>query len=267
MLDNNDTVAIAVSGGKDSLSLLYIMKKIFNGRHRAPKLLAFTIDEGINGYRSESLKIAQSYCSKLAIPTKILSYKEIFRISMDDAMVSRPAERMSSCSMCGTLRRRAMDLAAESIGADVLATAHNLDDYVQSFVINILAGDIERIGWSHPEPVQYASGKLKKIKPFVEIYEKEIVLYALQRQIPFQSEECPYMHESIRSELRQFLNMLEKHHPGIKYNIYNTVSKISKMVKSGIEVPPIHKCSVCKRECSSAICAVCKTLNSLVVQD
>ncbi|MFL6359729.1 MAG: TIGR00269 family protein, partial [Nitrososphaeraceae archaeon] len=266
MLNYNDKVAVAVSGGKDSLSLLYIMKRIFDNRQGGADLVAITIDEGIEGYRNESLKIVEDFCSNLGVQSKILSYKEIFGLNMDDAMILRPDEKMTSCSMCGTFRRRAMNMAAESVGANVLATAHNLDDQVQSFMINISAGDIDRIGWTYPEPIQYASKKLKKIKPFVEIYEQEIVFYALQRQIPFQSEECPYMHESIRTEIRQFLNKIENDHPGIKYNIYNSITKISKVLKSSMENPEARICSVCGKECTSDICGVCKTVKSLMTE-
>src|ERR687886_1059739 len=169
MLNHNDKVAVAVSGGKDSLSLLYVMKKILGRRQSAADLIAITIDEGIKGYRDESLKIVQDFCSSLGVHSKILSYKEIFGIDMHDAIMLRSARKMSSCSMCGTFRRRAMDIAAEAVGANVIATAHNLDDQVQSFMINILAGDVERIGWIYPEPVMYGTNNLKKIKPFVEL--------------------------------------------------------------------------------------------------
>jgi cytoplasmic tRNA 2-thiolation protein 1 len=263
MLNYNDRVAVAVSGGKDSLCLLYIMKKLFDSRDCGADLIAITIDEGIDGYRSESLKIVEDFCSSLHMQNKILTYKEIFGINMDEAMVLRGHDKMTSCSICGTFRRRAMDLAAESVGANVLATAHNLDDQVQSFMINILAGDIDRIGWTYPEPVQYASNKLKKIKPFVEIYEQEIVFYALNRHIPFQSEECPYMHESIRTEIRQFLNKFENDHPGIKYNIFNSITKISRVLKTSMRMPEANACSICGRECTSDICGVCKTVRSL----
>jgi cytoplasmic tRNA 2-thiolation protein 1 len=266
MLNYNDKVAVAVSGGKDSLSLLYIMKKILDSRHRTTDLIAITIDEGIRGYRDESLKIVQEFCSNIHVPSKVLSYKEIFGIDMDEAIKLRSAEKMTSCSICGTFRRRAMDIAAEAVGANVVATAHNLDDQVQSFMINILAGDVERIGWTYPEPVMYGTNKLKKIKPFVELYEQEIVFYALQRSIPFQAEECPYMHESIRTDLRQFLNKFENEHPGIKYNIYNSTTKISKAVRSGMKTAGGRVCSICRRECTSEICAACNTIKSLTTQ-
>lgn len=262
MLNYNDRLAVAVSGGKDSLSLLYIMKKIFN-RHDHSELIAITIDEGIKGYRNEALQIVKDFCSDLKVEVKILSYKDLFETDMDEAMILRPTEKMTSCAVCGTLRRRAIDMAAQSIDADVVATAHNLDDHIQTFFINILAGDVERIGWTYPEPVQYGINDLKKIKPFVEIYEHEIVFYALQREIPFQSEECPYMHESIRTELRQFLNQLEKEHPGIKYNAYNSMIKISKGLKSLPSAIEANRCSICGKHSSGSVCSVCKTIRAL----
>jgi cytoplasmic tRNA 2-thiolation protein 1 len=257
MLDYNDRLAVGVSGGKDSLALLYIIKKRFDKLGRS-NLIAITIDEGIEGYRNESLQITSDFCANIKVENKILRYKDIFGIDMDEAMKIRPNEKMSSCSICGTFRRRAIDMAAESVGADVVATAHNLDDHLQTFMINFLAGDIERIGWNYPEPIQYGNSNLKKIKPFIEIYEQEIVFYALQRKIPFQSEECPYMNESIRTELRLFLNKLEKKHPGIKYNAYNSMTNISKGLKSSPKTRNAKRCSICERYSSGNVCSVCK---------
>lgn len=261
MMQHGDRVAIGVSGGKDSLSLLYVLKKLFDDHGNNNELVAVTIDEGIKGYRDESLQIVSDFCAKLGVESKVLSYKSLFGVDMDEAMVLRPSEKMSSCSMCGTFRRRAIDIAAESVGADVVATAHNMDDQLQTFMINLLAGDVERIGWIYPEPVQYATG-MKKIKPFIEIYEYEIAFYALQREIPFQSEECPYMNESIRTDLREFFNKMEKDHPGIKYNAYNSMMKVSKVLRSAPQSEG-RKCSVCGRDSTGETCSVCKTVSVL----
>jgi uncharacterized protein (TIGR00269 family) len=263
MIKYGERVAVGVSGGKDSLSLLYVMKRMFDDHDRKPEdLIAVTIDEGIEGYRDESLQIVKDFCNQLGVQGKILSYKDLFGVSMDDAMVLRPSEKMSSCSMCGTFRRRAIDLAAESVGADIVATAHNLDDQLQTFMINLLAGDIERIGWIHPEPVEYASG-MKKIKPFIELYEHEIVFYALQREIPFQSEECPYMNESIRTDLREFFNRMEKEHPGIKNNAYASMVKVSEKLRAAAEPRGYRKCTMCGRDATGDVCSVCKTVGAL----
>lgn len=278
MIKNSDRVAVAVSGGKDSLALLNILKNTLRGID--PVLIAITVDEGIQGYRDESLEIVRNFCSKIGVENRVVSYSELFGLSMDRAMEIRPSEKISSCSICGTLRRRAIDLLSESAGANVIATGHNLDDYVQTFLINLFAGDVERIGWTYPAPVEYGTGGLKKIKPLMEIYEKELVLYAIHTNIPFQTEECPYKDESIRSAFRTHLNNLEKIHPGIKYNAYNSILKIAKRLKefpanTGNITPTTpnftdniisqehRKCELCNRDSSNKICSVCRTLNIL----
>lgn len=258
MMRYGDRIAVGVSGGKDSLSLLSIMKKITE-RKNIKDLVAITIDEGISGYREESLTLVKDFCAKLNIKNEIFSYKDLFGMNMDNAISSRPSEKMTSCSICGTFRRRAIDIAAQNLGMNVIATGHNLDDQLQSFLINIISGDVNRIGWTYPEPIQYGFHHLKKIKPFIEIYEREIVFYALQQNIPFQSEQCPYMNESIRSNMRNFFNSLEEQRPGIKYNTYKSLLKISKMLNSSNDFLS-NKCSTCGHESTNGICSVCKNL-------
>ena len=113
----------------------------------------------------------------------------------------------------------------------------------------------------YPNPIEYTGG-MKKVKPFTEIYEYEIAFYALQQDIPFQSEECPYMHESIRSDMRDFFNKLEKSRPGIKHNAYNSMTKISKSLRNFSDAETTN-CVVCSRTSTSEVCSVCKTLNLL----
>jgi cytoplasmic tRNA 2-thiolation protein 1 len=264
MIEYDDKVAVGVSGGKDSLSLLYVLKMLFDQHpNNGNELVAVTIDEGIKGYRDESLQIVKDFCAQLNIESKVLSYQSLFGIDMDQAMAQRSSQKISSCSMCGTFRRRAIDIAAETVEADIVATAHNMDDQLQTFMINLLAGDVERIGWIYPEPVQYTQTGMKKVKPFVEIYEYEIAFYALQRDIPFQSEECPYMNESIRTDLREFFNRLERDHPGIKYNAYRSMTKISKVLRSSMPPSQTKKCSRCARVSTGDVCSVCRTLSIL----
>jgi uncharacterized protein (TIGR00269 family) len=272
MIRHGDTVAVAVSGGKDSLVLLNVLRNTL--ANQGSQLVAITVDEGIKGYRDESLNIVKNFCASIGVENRIMSFSELFGLSMDKAMEVRPSEKISSCSMCGTFRRRALDLLAESCGANVVATGHNLDDYIQTFLINLFAGDVERIGWTYPEPVEYGITDLRKIKPLMEIYEREIVLYAIHTNIPFQSEECPYKDESIRSAFRNHLDNLEKIHPGIKYNAYSSILKIAKKVKAAGSLKDLdlnhgvqqehRRCIICKRDSSNVICSVCSTLDLLV---
>lgn len=262
MLKYGDKVAIAVSGGKDSLSLLHMMVPIC--KKHGSSVCVVTIDEGIDGYRDESLQIVKKFASQMNVEHKILSYKELYGANLEESLQLRKGRKMSSCSICGTFRRRAIDIAAESVQANVVATAHNLDDALQTFLINILAGDVERIGWTYPEPVAYANN-LRKIKPLTEIYEYEIAFYAFINQIPFQSEECPHMNEGIRTEIREFLNKLEKEHAGIKYNAYNTMVKIAKRIKESSSNEH-SKCVLCGRDSTNTVCSVCSMMTTLTLK-
>lgn len=257
MIENADILGVAVSGGKDSLSLLHVLKKMSESHNF--KLKAITIDEGIPGYRDEALGIVKNFCNNIGVEYKIFSYKELFDITLQESLELRENEKTSSCSICGTLRRRAIDFGSKDLGVDVIATGHNLDDVLQTFVINVLSGDTNKIGWMDPDT---SSNKTRKIKPFCEIYENEIVFYAFVNEIPFQSEQCPHMNEGIRTEIREFLNSLEIKHSGIKNNMYKSIMRISALVKDS-NYKQRKICSKCGSECTGNICSVCSMLVNL----
>ena len=257
MIKNNELVAVAVSGGKDSLALLKIIHEMSSSHNF--RIKAITIDEGIPGYRNEALEIVEKVCGELGVEHKVYSYKDLFEITLDEALDMRENEKTSSCSICGTLRRRAIDHAARDIGADVIATGHNLDDTLQTFVINMLSGDTNKIGWMDPDT---SSNSLRKIKPFCEIYESEIVFYAFTNDIPFQSEPCPHMNEGIRTEIREFLNSLEKQHSGIKNNLYQSILRVSNIVKE-TNYKEKTVCKKCGNDCTGDVCSVCSMVLKL----
>ena len=257
MIKNNELVAVAVSGGKDSLALLKIIHEM-SSTHNF-RIKAITIDEGIPGYRNEALEIVEKFCGELGVEHKVFSYKDLFELTLDEALDLRENEKTSSCSICGTLRRRAIDHAAKDIGADVIATGHNLDDTLQTFVINMLSGDTNKIGWMDPDT---SSNSLRKIKPFCEIYESEIVFYAFTNDIPFQSEPCPHMNEGIRTEIREFLNSLEKQHSGIKNNLYQSVLRVSNIIKE-TNYKEKTVCEKCGNNCTGNVCSVCNMILKL----
>jgi cytoplasmic tRNA 2-thiolation protein 1 len=257
MIKPGEDVGVAVSGGKDSLSLLQVLKKISLSHNF--KLKAITIDEGIPGYRDEALKIVEDFCNKNEVEYKVYSYNDLFGTTLEQTLELRGDERISSCSICGILRRRAMDFGAKDLEVDVIATGHNLDDILQTFVINLLSGDTKKIGWMDPDT---SANRTRKVKPFCEIYENEIVFYAFINEIPFQSEECPHMDEGIRTEIRNFLNSLEKTHSGIKNNMYKSIIKVSSKLKDSRNAT-WRFCSNCGNECTGEVCSVCSTLVKL----
>ena len=254
MIRNNELVCVAVSGGKDSLVLLHILDKMSKSHNFRIKVV--TIDEGIPTYRNEALEIVKKFCAKLNMDYSVYSYNDLFSLTLDEAIHVRENEKISSCSICGTLRRRALDYAAKDIGANIIATAHNLDDTLQTFLINMLSGDIKKIGWMDPDT---SNNTIRKIKPFCEIYESEIVFYAFTNEIPFQSEQCPHMNEGIRTEIREFLNSLENQHFGIKNNLYKSILRVSQIVKDSNSNQK-QLCTNCGSECTGKICSVCNLI-------
>src|SRR5574341_2208949 len=149
MIQEGDVVGVAVSGGKDSLSLLHVLKKMSQSHNF--KLIAITVDEGIPGYRDEALEIVKNFCNELGVEHRSYAYKDLFDMTLQESLELRENEKTTSCSICGTLRRRAIDIGSKDLDVDVIATGHNLDDVLQTFIINVLSGDTNKIGWMDPD--------------------------------------------------------------------------------------------------------------------
>jgi cytoplasmic tRNA 2-thiolation protein 1 len=259
MLRRGERVGVAVSGGKDSISLLKILHELNRGEG---ELVALTVDEGVKGYRDEAIEHARALCEQLGVDLVLVSYSELFGFSLDQALDWKDERELSSCSMCGVFRRRAIDEAALKAKVDVVATAHNLDDYVQTFMMNLLHGDVERLGWLDPASHD-ESFPIRRVKPLTEVYEEEVALYAYLSKIPFQSASCPYMHEALRSEVRDNLNELEAKHPGMKNVLLASALEVTSRLSGGArdgDRPPKETvpCTKCGKPSSRGVCGVCR---------
>jgi uncharacterized protein (TIGR00269 family) len=266
MLDIDDRIAVGVSGGKDSLTLLRILAKI-ERRFPKAKLYAITIDEGIERYREESIKLASREASKLGVQHIVVSFEELYGLTLDDmiAEAKKRSLKLTPCSICGILRRKALNYTAVKVGANKLATAHNLDDEAQTLIVNILHGDLFRLIRTKPV-TDYREGFVRRIKPLREIPEKEIALYAYLEGIEFQSEPCPYRGVSIRSEVRLFLNTLEENHPGIKFTVVRMWDTIRSIMERELPRVELKKCRLCGDPSVSDVCSGCSILIALDVK-
>jgi len=254
MIGPRDRIAVAVSGGKDSLSLLRVLGELYRARRN--ELVAISVDEGVVGYRDEALEHARALVEEMGVEHVVVSYKDLFGFSLDEALDWKEVRPVSSCSFCGVFRRRAIDEAAARANATVVATAHNLDDYVQTFMMNLMHGDVARLGWLDPV---YAddSFPVRRVKPFMEIYEEEVALYAFKAGVPFQSVSCPYMHEGLRSEVRDYLNMMEASHPGIKNVLLRSSLDVISRIGRTHEKESVP-CRSCGKPSSNGLCNVCR---------
>jgi uncharacterized protein (TIGR00269 family) len=261
----NDRVAVAVSGGKDSISLLNVLVKLKRFRPKA-SLVAVTVDEGIKGYRDEAMKIAEAHCAKLGVAHHVVSFKKLYGFTLDEIVTRkrRKGEKeLTSCAYCGVLRRRALNVAAREVEATKIATAHTLDDEVQTVLLNIFHGDVARLAKEKPVTDDVHRRFVQKVKPFCEIPERESALYAYVKKVPFQNTPCPYASEALRNDIRVMLNRIEEKHAGTKFTIFNSVERIRVALGGVGKSDRFEECVECGEPASQGLCKVCQMLKEV----
>lgn len=266
MFNPDDRIGLALSGGKDSLTLLHILSKI-EGAFPEAELIAITVDEGIKGYRRAALRIASEACEKLKIPHRIYSFKKLFGLTLDE-LVRIASERKLKprpCIYCGILRRKALNIASEDLKLSKIATAHNLDDVIQTYMLNLAHGDIYRFITSGPVTESRFTGIPTRVKPMVLIPEKEVSLYATFMSFKFQPTQCPYTGSSLRSDVRVLINRLESKHPGIMFTLLKSFEEIANDLKQIVKSPRIRECSICGSPATGDLCKACELLAKLKV--
>jgi len=265
MFGFDDRIAVGVSGGKDSISLLHILAKVERA-HPNASLVAVTVDEGIRGYRDEALAIAAANCKTLGIEHHVVSFKTLYGFTLDEiiARAGRKGEReLTSCAYCGVLRRRALNVAARDVCADKVATAHTLDDEVQTGLMNIFRGDLVRLAKEKPVTDEVHPRLVRKVKPFCEVPEKESALYAYVKNFRFQDTPCPYASEALRNDVRAMLNRMEEKRAGTKFAVFKSLERLRPALDGLVKSECFSECVECGEPASSGLCRACELLRLL----
>lgn len=146
LFKRGDKVGIGASGGKDSTVLIHIMDLLNKRYDYGLELHLISIDEGIKGYRDDSLETVKRNHEFYKLPLSILSYKELFGWSMDE-IVSLIGKK-NNCTFCGVFRRQALDKCAERLGIQHIVTGHNADDAAETVLMNCKFPALSRISRS-----------------------------------------------------------------------------------------------------------------------
>ncbi len=252
-------IAVAVSGGKDSLVALRMISRLLKDR-RDSSVVGVTIDEGISGYRPSSLDIARNEYERMGIEYEIISFQDAFGMPLE-CMLEK--SDINACSICGVLRRWSMNFAAKKLGADMLATGLNLDDTSQSILMNFCRGDMEKMSRLGPHRI-VKEGLIPRIAPLRTIPENEVYLYAVLEGFPIHTKECPYAVSAIRGLYRDVIGDLEDAIPGTKYAILSSYDKLKEPLrgKYGGTVS-LDECEMCGEPTMGELCKACVFLNSL----
>lgn len=254
LLEPDSKIAVAVSGGKDSMTLLHILNKI--EADFPSELFIVHLDEGIKGYSDKNREIVSKIAKELGIPLYVASYKELFGFSMDEIInIPRGRRKFASCTFCGVWRRWGLNYLALKAGADRLATAHCLDDEAQTILMNVLRGSLVNILKLKPFPV-LSEKIVPRIKPFREIAEKEIAFYAYLEDIPFNDIPCPYAEEGMRWDIRLWLYQLEEKNPGTLYNILRFGERLVLLFekREKLSIKEKEYCKICGFPASGELC-------------
>ncbi|MDI6730325.1 MAG: TIGR00269 family protein [Candidatus Altarchaeum sp.] len=265
MIDVGDKIAVGLSGGKDSSSLLYFLKNF--SEKRRTEILAMTIDVGINdAYGISTLNNTKEVCQKLGIEHHIYSFKDEIGMTIDEIHLkicnNKVGKSDGLCTYCGVLRRNIMNKKAKELGCSKLAIAHNLEDEDQAFLMNIVRGDIEKI--------IRGSGLIKdaktipRIKPFIKSPEDEVKFYAKINFPELNFEHiCPYRKNAYRKTFKDILNLLNEKYPGTNFQIFESNQKLRNLLFKDYKIESVCFCKICGNLCIGEICKRCELLKKL----
>jgi uncharacterized protein (TIGR00269 family) len=251
------TVAVALSGGKDSGVALALAHRYF-GRRPTVRIVALSVDEGIEGYRSGTLRAARELTESLGVDHRVVSAREEMGTTID--RTSEELRGTVPCSYCGVWRRQLLNRAARDAGADALVLGFNLDDLAQTVLMNLVHGDLDRLVRMAPHRVRQP-GLVPRIAPLAGVPEREVYLYARLKKIPFDHGECPYASRASRNLFREVVWQLEEAQPGTRQALLRTHERlVARFLADGVGSLAPNRCRACGEPSANELCRACEYL-------
>ena len=213
MIQPGDRIAVGVSAGKDSLTLLCAMAELRRFYPVPFELYAVTVDMGFEG--GMDFAPIEQLCCELNVPYHI-THTEIAKIIFD------VRKEKSPCSLCAKMRRGALHRAAKELGCNVVALGHHFDDAIETFMLNLFFEG--RLGCF--SPVSYLSRmELRMIRPMIYLPEKDVRYFSSKANLPIIKSPCPADGNTQREEMKQLLARLDREHNGLRYRIFGAMQR------------------------------------------
>ena len=221
MIQPGDRIAVAVSGGKDSMVLLDAMNRLKCFYPLEFEIGAIYIDIG---FESNAELPLRNYCDKNNIEFCV-SKSSIKTIAFDIEKAKSP------CSLCSRMRRAALCCAAKELGYNKIALGHNMDDAVETFMMNLMYNGKNECF----EPIMlYDDINISIIRPMISVPEKEIKSYAVKQNLPVVSKVCPIDGKTDREKIKNIIKDLEKENRYAKKNIYTAITKLEAFISKEV---------------------------------
>lgn len=216
MLAPQDRLLVAVSGGKDSLSVWDVLWRL---GYQAEGLYIHLGIEGEDHYSDSSLQFAADFAAQRGLTLHVAQVNEILGKSIPQVAAGSRRGQNRACGVCGLVKRHIMNQTAAEGGYHALITGHNLDDEASVLLANLLSWSVEQVRRQEPVLAE-EPGFARKVKPLCRFYERETAAYALLRGIPYIEDECPFSEGSKTIYYKEVLNRLEADRTGAKLNFY-----------------------------------------------
>ena len=212
MIREGDKIAVGVSAGKDSLTLLCALAALKRFYPKKFELCAITIDMGFEGADFSAIR---ALCDKLEVPYTVVP-TEISKIIFDVRKEKNP------CSLCAKMRRGALHTAAKELGCNTVALGHHFDDVVETFMLNLFFEG--RLGCF--QPVTYLSRMdIRLIRPMIYMPEKDVRYFSKNAELPVINSPCPADKNTQREEMKQLLAKLDRENKGLRYRIFGAIQR------------------------------------------
>ncbi len=229
-----EKILVAVSGGKDSLALWEILRKL---GYRADGAY---LDLGIEGYSARSREYSEKFAAARELKLHVVAVEEELGTGIDGLV---RVARGKACSLCGTVKRYLLNHVAYEGGYHVLATGHNLDDEAATLLGNVIRWEEGYLARQYP--VLPGEGKLvRRAKPLVFLSEREVAAYCVISGIQYIYEECPHAVGARSIALKHVLNKLEDRYPATKLTFLRGFLKVRDRFRPR-EPVELRDCPIC----------------------
>ena len=212
MIEAGETVAVGVSGGKDSLLTLAALARLREFYPKPFEVQAITLETGMPGMSFEPVA---DYCEKLHVP-----YIRIAVPVYD--IVFQERQEKNPCSLCAKLRRGSLNTALTEKGIRKIALGHHYDDAVETLLMNLLFEG--RIGCFQPVTFLDRTG-VTQIRPLLYCHEDDIRRVALRENLPIVHNPCPMDGHSRRQEVKELIASLEERYPDLKQKLFGSLQR------------------------------------------
>ena len=220
LINNNDKIVLGLSGGKDSVALLYALHLYQKFSNKKFTVQPVTLDLGFDGFDGEILK---NYCASLGYELIIKDCKDVYKI----LSANQKANNLKHlpCSICSKMKKAAINAASNELGYKKVAFAHHADDAIETLLMNMITGG--RISTFSPK-MHLERADITFIRPFINVFEKDIIRLMKEENLPVLGKICPADKLTNRENVKNILNSLYSQYKGSHENFLHMLSNYEK---------------------------------------